>query len=81
MIEVFTTSVTEHREANLLIRQIEALYPGYKANFDLGDCDRILRVVSGGGAVDSEGVISLLEDFGYRAGILKDKVRSVTSDP
>ena len=46
MIEVFKTNVDDRVQANLLVDQIHQTYSDYKANFDLEDCDKILRVAS-----------------------------------
>jgi hypothetical protein len=42
MIEVFKTNVTEKENADSLLEQLHKV--NYKANFDLEDCDRILRI-------------------------------------
>ena len=49
MVEVFRTNVKQRDHANILISQIHKAFPDYKANFDLEDCDKILRVDCKGG--------------------------------
>lgn len=44
MIEVFKTNINCPDKARQLIENIQATFVHYKANFDLDDCDRILRV-------------------------------------
>ena len=44
MVEIFKTNVKRIDEAKRLIRRIEQHFPNYKTNFDLSDCDKILRV-------------------------------------
>jgi len=46
MIEVFKTNVKHADHAKILVDQIHTTFADYTANFDLEDCDRILRVVS-----------------------------------
>jgi hypothetical protein len=46
MIEVFKTNINCAQQAGQLVEQIQRHFAGYKANFDLDDCDRILRVIS-----------------------------------
>ena len=58
----------EHTVPALRIRN----FPDYQANFDLEDCDRILRVKSGRGQPDSRGIITLLNSAGYHASILEE---------
>ena len=44
MVEVFKTNVKDQGVADKLIDQIHRIFIGYMANFDLEDCDNILRV-------------------------------------
>lgn len=74
MVEIFKTDVTCPAHAGVLVDIIYDTFPYYRANFDLQDCDRILRVVSPAGAIDAEGIIRLLERYGYCAGPLPDEV-------
>ena len=81
MIEVFITNVVEKSEADLLVEQIENSFSDYKANFDLEDCDRILRIKSGSGEVDAARVINYLSLFGYTISKLPDTVRTIKKYP
>jgi len=71
MVEVFKTNVEDHQQAKILLEQIHKVFTGYKANFDLGDCDKILRVQSTV-KVQITDLISLLKDFGSAAQVLPD---------
>ncbi len=73
MIEIFKTDVMSTEDASLLVRQLNHQM-GYTANFDLQDCDHILRVVSSEGEVEPKTVIRMLEKQGFRAEILPDVV-------
>ena len=72
MIEVFKTNVDQQQHANMLIEQIQLFFSGYRANFDLWDCDRVLRVKTGSEQVQSSLVIALLHQFGFHAEVLPD---------
>ena len=72
MVEVFKTNVTDPDHADRLIDQIHHAYQEYKANFDLEDCDRILRVKSTSGRIQTSLLIDLLQDAGFRAEVLPD---------
>jgi hypothetical protein len=74
MIEVFKTAVTSPLLADLLSDQIHRVFPGYKANFDLEDCDRILRVEHPRGEVQAAAIIHLLESRGIAASVLPDEI-------
>ena len=72
MVEVFKTNVVSRGQAALLLQQIHKRFPAYRANFDLQDCDRILRVVSATGVVEVAAVMKLLHDNGFYAEPLAD---------
>lgn len=74
MIEVFKTNVNEPAHAALLLDSIHETFEGYKANFDLDDCDNILRVSSKSGEVCASAVIALLKGSGFVAEVLPDEV-------
>lgn len=46
MVEVFKTNITNKQIADEIIEQFQLLFPHFKINFDLSDCDNILRVES-----------------------------------
>ncbi|HEY0055975.1 MAG TPA: hypothetical protein VGB63_11505 [Pedobacter sp.] len=72
MVEVFKTTVSETSQCESLILQIEDAFNDYKVNFDLDDCDNILRVECKNGSVQSSNVISFLKGLGYNAQVLPD---------
>jgi hypothetical protein len=72
MIEVFKTDVDDSKYADILVEHIQRIFYGYEANFDLQDCDKILRVKSETGVVNSDRLIKMLNRFGFYAEILQD---------
>jgi hypothetical protein len=44
VVEVFKTNVTTKNEAKKIISTLQILLPLAKINFDLEDCDNILRI-------------------------------------
>jgi hypothetical protein len=74
MIEVFKTNVTDPSHACKLVDVIQERFPVYKANFDLDDCDNILRIESGTGTVTASLIIDVLKESGYDAEILMDEI-------
>ncbi len=77
MVEVFKTNVNDQIQANMLVDQIHKNHTGYKANFDLEDCDKILRIKYVNGLIESSFVINLLNDFGFNAEVLPDDIPPV----
>ncbi|MGG7664864.1 hypothetical protein [Dyadobacter sp. BHUBP1] len=80
MVEVFKTTVEKQSQAKLLIDLICLAFTGYRATFDLEDCDKVLRISCEGAAICNTSVIGLLESFGYEAAVLDD-VYSETGRP
>lgn len=72
MVEVFKTNVKEYEHAERLVYHIHQYLDGYKANFDLDDCDNILRVECAGGFVEPWLVVDLMKDSGFIAEVLAD---------
>jgi hypothetical protein len=69
MIEVFKTNVTNPQQADELIGLLHHLLPGSTINFDLDDCDRVLRIDHE--LVEPVTVIRLLAENGVRCSVLQ----------
>jgi hypothetical protein len=76
MVEVFKTNVKDRDVANSIIHEIHQTFIGYRANFDLEDCDNILRVKCINGEIQPDFLISFLKEIGCNAEILQDEVKS-----
>jgi hypothetical protein len=74
MIEVFKTNVNNQCEANMLLDRIHKTFIHYSANFDLSDCDRILRVKNSTGSIKPSHLITLLKQAGFEAQVLPDEI-------
>jgi hypothetical protein len=72
MIEVFKTNIKNRDQAKKLIVEIDKTFSGYEATADLEDCDRILRVKSIGGSVQSLALIALMKGLGIHSELLPD---------
>ena len=72
MIEVFKTAVRDHQQANILIEEIQHSFSYCRANFDLDDCDKILRVTGVGGEEDIIRIIGIVKNYGFAIEILPD---------
>ena len=69
MVEVFKTNVCKIRESKMLIRQLCDYMSLCKINFDMDDCDRVLRVE--GENISPEKIIDFLQSNGYRCQLLE----------
>jgi len=68
IVEVFKTNVEEVELSEHLIQQLAALFPGSLINFDMEDCDKILRVEAV--SISSEKIIQILNSNGYTCELL-----------
>jgi len=80
MVEVFKTNVKDCEQAEKLLDAIHGSFINHRANFDLEDCDKILRVESNSGYVESSSIIHFLREHGCKAQILEDIVRPKLRD-
>jgi hypothetical protein len=71
MIEVFRTNISEKHLADKILDEIHKVNTAYQANFDLQDCDRILRVKALRGQVNADPIIHLISELGYKASVLE----------
>ncbi|WP_419698204.1 hypothetical protein [Mucilaginibacter sp. NFX135] len=69
-VEVFKTDVNTRRYANKLLNQIHKTFKQYNANFDLDDCDKILRIQCNEDIIKSGTLISFLQVNGCFAEVL-----------
>jgi hypothetical protein len=68
MIEVFKTNVNEQVQAEIILSVIVNSFPSIKPNFDLQDCDHVLRVE--GNDFTTTEIINLLQSNGHFCEIL-----------
>lgn len=68
MIEVFKTNMHEIPTAEKLVSLLRVHFPGSQINFDLHDCDKILRVE--GEDLMIYTIISIVQDYGFSCAIL-----------
>jgi hypothetical protein len=69
MIEVFKTNVEESIEAKRIIALLLEHFPDNKINFDLHDCDKILRVE--GKSFCAEKIMTLVIENGFSCKVLE----------
>ena len=68
IVEVFKTNVAEVKLSELLIQQLEDQFPDSLINFDMEDCDKILRVEAR--TITPEKIIQILNSNGYSCEVL-----------
>ena len=68
MVEIFKTNVTDHPQAEKIIALLKLHFPCYSVNFDLYDCDNILRVK--GDSVPINEIEYLVSSAGFYCSVL-----------
>ena len=69
MVEVFKTNIHDKTTANNILADLYNHFPSFKINFDLDDCDKILRVESE--KVVPEEVTKILNYKGFYCEVLE----------
>jgi hypothetical protein len=60
-VEVFRTSVTTIEKAEFLLEKLQREFPSCDINFDLEDCDHILRVATKHNRIDPSHILRLVK--------------------
>ena len=68
MIEVFKTNVEEIEQSNMIVGKLLEHFPNSIINFDLEDCDKILRIHSS--SISNNKIIDLLNSHGFHCEVL-----------
>ena len=63
MVKVFKTDIQCSKRANHILGFLAEVYPNLEINFDLEDCDNILRIE--GDSINPDEITNKIEIFGY----------------
>lgn len=69
MVEVFKTNIQNGRQATAVLNKLIQVFPKCRINFDLTDCDKILRVE--GRIASPEKIIEVVTTNGYECQVLE----------
>jgi len=68
MVEVFKTNVQKKIQSKVLLCILCEAFPSFKINFDLSDCDKVLRVE--GDNMEALRIMLLVKEYGFTCEIL-----------
>ena len=68
MVEVFKTNVQKKTQSKMLLSILSEAFPSFKINFDLSDCDKVLRVE--GDNMEASRIMILVKEHGFRCEVL-----------
>jgi len=63
MVEVFKTNVQKKTQSKMLLCILSEAFPSFKINFDLSDCDKVLRVE--GDNMEALRIMMLVKEYGF----------------
>ena len=69
MVEAFKTNVQKKAQSKMLLCILSEAFPSFKINFDLSDCDKVLRVE--GDNMEALPIIILVKEYGFKCEILQ----------
>jgi hypothetical protein len=69
MVEIFSTNVRRASQAKEIVAFLTIQFPGIKINFDLSDCDRVLKIA--GKNLVPEKVMIMVRQKGFECRPLK----------
>jgi hypothetical protein len=68
MVEVFKTNVQKKAQSKMLLCILSEAFPSSKINFDLSDCDKVLRVEADN--LDALRIMILVKEYGFNCEVL-----------
>jgi predicted RNA-binding protein YlqC (UPF0109 family) len=68
MVEVFKTNVQKKSQSKMLLCILSETFPSFKINFDLSDCDKVLRVE--GENITALRIMILVKEHGFTCELL-----------
>ena len=68
MVEVFKTNVQKKTQSKMLLCILSEAFPSFKINFDLSDCDKVLRVE--GDNMEALRIMMIVKEYGFNCEVL-----------
>lgn len=68
MVEIFKTNVQKKAQSKMLLCILSEAFPSFTINFDLSDCDKVLRVK--GDDIEAVRIMILVKEHGFKCEIL-----------
>ncbi|WP_414458253.1 hypothetical protein [Flavobacterium sp. NG2] len=74
MIEIYKTNIIKIDQAKKVYNQLKKSFPSYKIDFDLEDCDRILRIDTIDKELNQDAILKIVTDCGFYIEVLADEI-------
>jgi hypothetical protein len=72
MVEIFRTNVKNKKLAGKILKVLQAHLPAFNFNFDLDDCDKILRVQSNNTPVECSKIMQIVKGYSIEISLFED---------
>ena len=72
MVEIFRNNVNSENKAKKIVDAVHSNFQHYRVNFDLEDCDRILRVENTNDRPNMSKILQFLKRLGLEIEVLPD---------
>ncbi len=72
IVQVFKTDVRDQKAANHIILFLGGIFSHCRINFDLEDCDRVLRIENHRGSLEEAEIQWIIAKYGYHCEPLRD---------
>lgn len=72
MVEVFRTNLDTEEQADFILANLGRAFPDCVINFNLEDCDNILRVERHDTVIETGPIIGMVKGLGYEIEVLPD---------
>jgi len=72
-VEIFKTNITTVWEANLVLKNLRMHFPSCRINFDLEDCDRILRIEGKACEIEIDIILQVVRDLCFEIDLIEDE--------
>jgi hypothetical protein len=69
MVEVFKTNIRKKAQSKMLLSILSEAFPSCKINFDLSDCDKVLRVE--GDNIEAQRIMIFVKEYGVTCEVLE----------
>jgi hypothetical protein len=69
-VEILRTNVHSEADATILVQLLQSKFPGCEINFDLEDCDRILRIAGANHSFNLSEIQDLVASKGFFSEVL-----------
>lgn len=74
MIEIYKTNIIKIDQAKQVYNHLIESFANYKIDFDLEDCDRILRIDTFEEELNQEAILKIVFDLGFYIEVLADEI-------